>query len=125
MNRCLCFVPCFMALIGPVAAQLTPQSSVANAKTAKPTWTPPRTLDGHPDLQGFWSNNIATPLERPKELNGRAALTDEEVAAMKKKAHELFSGRGDAAFGDAVFQVVWANVHGARTGFVSTDGETG
>jgi hypothetical protein len=88
-------------------------------------WTPPRTPDGHVDLQGFWSNNIATPLERPPALKGRPTLTDAEVAAMKKKAHELFGGNGDAAFGDQVFSVVWANVTGTRDGFVSTDGETG
>ena len=125
MNRCLCFVLCLMMLVVTAQGQLTQQTPAAKTKTAKPAWTPPRTLDGHPDVQGFWSNNIATPLERPLELNGRATLTDEEVAAMKKKAHELFAGNGDAAFGDAVFQVVWANVHGTKTGFVSTDGETG
>ena len=31
-------------------------------------YNPPRVTDGHPDPQGFWSNNNATPLERPKEL---------------------------------------------------------
>jgi len=44
---------------------------------------------------------------------------------MKKKAHELFSGNGDAAFGDTVFNTVLANVLGKKVGFVSTDGETG
>jgi hypothetical protein len=44
---------------------------------------------------------------------------------MKKKARELFSGKGDAAFGDSVFLTVWANVHGTKTGFKSVDGETG
>jgi hypothetical protein len=91
---------------------------------AKP-WAPPRTPDGHPDLQGIWSNNSATPLERPLELAGRATLTDDEVAAMKKKAHELFGGNGDAAFGDNVFLTVLANVQGRKTGFKSVDGETG
>ena len=88
-------------------------------------WTAPRTPDGHPDLQGVWSNNSATPLERPSELAGRATLTDAEVAAMKKKAHELFSGNGDAAFGDNVFLTVLANLQGRKAGFKSTDGETG
>jgi hypothetical protein len=34
--------------------------------------------DGHPDLQGVWLNNSATPLERPKALEGRPSLTDEK-----------------------------------------------
>jgi hypothetical protein len=90
------------------------------------TWTAPRTAGGHPDLQGVWSNNIATPLERPRELEGRARLTDQEVAALKKKAHELFgSGDSDAAFGDTVYRTVWANVKGTTSGFKSIDGETG
>src|SRR6476646_1037577 len=50
-----------------VQGQTAPQADPAKAKSAKQTWTAPRTADGHPDLQGVWSNNIATPLERPKE----------------------------------------------------------
>jgi len=95
------------------------------ANTATGTWTAPRTVDGQPDLQGVWTNNIATPLERPKELEGRALLTDQEVAAFKKKAHELFGGKSDAAFGDSVYRSVLANVNGTASGFKSLDGETG
>jgi len=111
--------------------QATAQGQVARAesaatKSAKQTWTAPRTADGHPDLHGVWANNIATPLERPKELEGRALLTDPEVAALKKKAHELFGGGdSDAAFGDTVYRTVWANVKGTTSGFKSVDGETG
>lgn len=106
------------------SAQTQPLTADVKAANAN-NYTPSKTADGHADLQGFWSNNIATPLERPKELNGRATLTDDELAAMKKKAHELFGGHGDAAFGDQVFNTVLANVLGVKSGFVSTDGETG
>jgi len=106
-------------------AGLMALASLAHGQTVQKNWTVPRTADGHPDFQGSWVNNIATPLERPKELAGRALLTDEEVAAMKKKARELFDGKGDAAFGDTVFNTVYANVKGIKSGFKSTDGETG
>jgi len=49
-------------------------------------WTVPRTVDGHPDLEGTWANNNATPLERPAELAGRATLTDAEVATLKARS---------------------------------------
>jgi hypothetical protein len=82
--------------------------------------------DGHPDLQGFWANNNATPLERPKELANHPVLTDAEVQAMRKKAEEMFvSGKVDAAFGDQLFLTTWANVKGLKVGFTSTDGGTG
>ena len=79
-------------------------------------WKAPRTPDGKPDLQGFWSNNSATPLQRPAELAGRTSLTNEEVVAMRKKAAELFDGRGDAAFGDNVFQTVLTAIKESTTG---------
>jgi hypothetical protein len=107
-----------------VALSLVQGQAIGQAVNAR-TWTAPRTVDGQPDLQGVWTNNIATPLERPKELEGRPLLTDQEVAALKKKAHELFNGKTDAAFGDSVYRTVLANVTGKASGFKSLDGETG
>ncbi len=86
-------------LVIPVAAQ----SGKADAKTAAKAWTPPRGADGHADLSGVWSHNAATPFERPKELEGREFLTDQEVENLKRNAADLFNGDTDAAFGDSVF----------------------
>src|SRR4051812_31415859 len=83
----------------------------ADARTEAKAYSPPRTPDGKPDLQGIWANNNATPLERPKSLAGRARLTEEEVDALRKRQEEIFAGDGDAAFGDAIFEAVISDVH--------------
>jgi hypothetical protein len=86
----------------PVTGQA---SSPAKSATAEKTYTPPRTPWGQPDLQGTWSNNGATPLERPKGLAGRQSLTNAEVAALKETAATLLGDdAGDATFGDDVFE---------------------
>ena len=38
----------------------------------------------HPDLEGLWSNETLTPLERPRELAGKEFFTEREAAAYEK-----------------------------------------
>jgi hypothetical protein len=76
----------------PAAGQA--QSPATKAAPAKATpaggksWTPPRTPDGKPDLQGVWTNNTVTPLERPKELAGKEFYTEAELQALAKQERE-------------------------------------
>jgi hypothetical protein len=49
----------------------------------------PRTPDGHPDLQGVWTNATITPLERPQEFAAKATATDAEAKAYEAKDNEV------------------------------------
>src|SRR4051812_32673087 len=57
----------------------------AAAKSSVKTWTPPRTPDGQPDLQGMWTNATYTPLQRPANLGTKAFYTNEELAQIEKQ----------------------------------------
>ena len=81
----------FAALAGTLAFS---QSAPARKTGAAKNWTPPRTPDGHPDLQGTWTNSTITPFERPTQLSGQQVLTDSEVKAEEEQAAE---GRVDRA----------------------------
>ena len=73
-------------------------SSVAPAFGQSPEgWEPPRMPDGHPDLQGVWLNNVATPLERMPALADRSHLTEDEVAELEACADRIFAN-GRSAF---------------------------
>ena len=64
-----------------------PAAKVASvAKATK--WIVPRLPDGRPDFGGFWSNNTATPFERPQAFAGREFLTDEEAKALEQTSRE-------------------------------------
>jgi hypothetical protein len=69
----------------------------------------PRTPEGRPSLEGVWVNNSATPLERPAAFKGRARLSDEEVADLKRRAARIFAPGSDFAIGDIFYQALIAN----------------
>jgi len=72
------------ALAGIIAAPTAGQTQRSPAKAK--TGAVPRAADGHPDLQGVWTNATITPLERPKSLAEKATLTDTEAAEFEKNA---------------------------------------
>ena len=73
-----------------VAGQGPPATANAGQAPASP-YTAPRTPDGQPDLQGFWSNQTYTPLERRDGVT-KPFYTLEELAAIEGRAATRESG---------------------------------
>lgn len=69
-------------------------------------WTVPLTPDGQPDLQGHWTNDTYTPLERPAALAGKEFFTQAEAAAFVKAGVDrlLAQSRNDIHYDDAIWQ---------------------
>jgi hypothetical protein len=80
----------------------------------------PKTSFGHPDLEGVWSNNSATPLQRPAAWADKQVLTDAELAQVEKAGRQL-ELEGDALFGD---ELISDTIQG-HTAPKSHDTETG
>ena len=98
---------------------------LAIAAPSATNWTAPSMPDGKPDLQGVWLSNGATPLERPKGLEGKPFLTDAEVVELKKRAARLFKeadSKSDFASGDNAFLAAYANVEKYKNPNISTGG---
>jgi hypothetical protein len=57
--------------------------------------------DGHPDLEGIWTNGTITPLERPRELADKPFFTAAEAAEYEKQARERNNGDRRDANSDA------------------------
>ena len=70
----------FLVLCVGIAAEGVVAPASAQAPAGR--WVMPRTADGHPDLQGNWSNATLTPLQRRSGYG--PVLTLDEVAAIEQ-----------------------------------------
>jgi len=98
-------------VLGFVALALTAGLATLAAQShpgrdATRAWVAERTPDGHPDFQGVWANNTVTPLQRPKQWEGKTRLTDAEIANLQAFAARIVANDGDAQFGDGFIQAV-------------------
>jgi hypothetical protein len=93
-GACIAAAIATVALYAPVSGQVSGRFAV------------PRTPDGHPDLQGFWTNDTVTPLERPAEFGDKEILTPEEAAAYARRRREQFLAqpKDNIHYDDAVWQ---------------------
>lgn len=82
-----------VALVGTVSVLVAlgfVSPAAQNTTRSASSYTPPRTAWGDPDLQGVYtnSNEYATPLERPKEFEGKQLrdLSADEIARVRAQA---------------------------------------
>jgi hypothetical protein len=88
-----------LASLSGIAAALMVTASYAVAQSPAPAektspkakpWTAPRLPDGHPDLQGVWTNATLTPLERAPQFAGKPTITEEEAGKAEAAAKGIY-----------------------------------
>lgn len=71
----------------PAAGQVKLGTNALNvAPAAVKPWAVTKTPDGQPDLQGYWTNNTMTPLQRPGGVTKEFYTKEEFFEALKKQA---------------------------------------
>jgi hypothetical protein len=73
-------------LAGQAPISAAKAAPAVKAAPATRPYTPPKTPDGQPDLQGFWTNSTYVPLERPQGVTKEFYTPDEAEEAIKKAA---------------------------------------
>jgi hypothetical protein len=92
----------------PLAAQ-TPATS-PGAAAAEKAGAVPRTPWGVPDLNGLWTGNTMTPLERPEKYANKPVLTEEEaVAAEKAQTETALVDRAPREGDPGTYNQIWTD----------------
>jgi hypothetical protein len=101
----------------PAASQAAASAEAKAAARTDPSWKPPMTAWGHPDLQGIWTTDDmrGIPQQRAAEFGTRQHLTDEEFAARGVQREGARQTQDRGAVG------TFRNEEGTRTfGYTST-----
>jgi len=104
-----------------VLALATGTAAAQSAYKGGEHWTPPSTADGQPNIQGDWTNDTYTPLERPAELANKELFTRDEALAFVKSRTERLNAQSadDIHYDDAIWQAEkYGKVANLRTSLI-------
>jgi hypothetical protein len=79
----------FLALMIALTATVV---SLCAQPAAKPKTSIPRAADGHPNLEGIWTNATITPIERPPMFADKPNVNDEDAAKYEKQNNDQLYG---------------------------------
>jgi len=101
----LSFAVALVAAMACTAAAQTQTTALFAKEAAGKTWTPPKTPDGVPDIQGIFTNSNVAPLERPKDLGAKEFFTPEEAAAYAAKVLNQKEVTGPGTYNDVHYDM--------------------
>jgi hypothetical protein len=78
-----------LALAAALAALALSPAAHAQPPARAPGYHAPRAADGHPDLEGVWTNASLTRLERNPKFGTQLVLTEAQAAEIEGKNHAL------------------------------------
>ena len=84
------------SLSNPIAAGTIALLAIATANAraditprVQPGYTVPRTMHGHPDLQGTWTNATLTPVERDPKYGEQLVISEKDALALERENQEF------------------------------------
>jgi len=110
--------PRVLILVGALIAVVVIPVPVTGQQSPATNWTPSRTAWGDPDLQGVYTFSTQTPVERPKELAGKAFYTEAELKELAARAEAARRSREDRDVDPKTppggYDAVWTASEGGR-----------
>ena len=83
-----------------ISASIAPTSAQAPAVSGVALNTPPlKTAWGEPNLQGIWTDEFDTPLQRPAKYADQEFFTESQRAELDKERAMLVQRRGERTTG--------------------------